>query len=406
MNTQDYDLFWQRIHKSAKDKGFPLRVMFELTYRCNFKCQHCYVPMSYRKRSEVRSQRSEGKELKTKEVFSILNQLADIGCFYLGFTGGEPFLREDIIEILRYARKRGFETIIYTNGSLIDKEIVKELSLLRPNKIDITIPAISKTAFERISGVPGSRNKVFNAIELLRKKRVNLGFKTCVLKENEDEIEDIHKFAESLDALHRLDDMLSARLDGSKEPYRYRGSLKENNHTLHAPRRRLHVSDNNTSQVISEKIIDCNSEDCDKKTGDRRLVTGDLFKCGVGQSQAAITPLGELKMCVMIEYPKYKIRCTSHVSGNTPQLKRDTCYVIPDIYYENYPPSDLKEAWTRLKELVASIRPDKNYKCNKCSLEPYCKWCPAKSWLYNRSFTSCESESRRWAEHRKQLLNC
>jgi RecB family exonuclease len=67
----------------------------------------------------------------------------------------------------------------------------------------------------------------------------------------------------------------------------------------------------------------------------------------------------------------------------------------------------LKDAWERLKELVASIKPDKDYKCNRCELKPYCKWCPAKGWLYNRIFTSCDSESRRWAEDRKQvLLNC
>jgi len=113
-------------------------------------------------------------------------------------------MREDIIKILWYAKRLGFEIIIYTNGSLIDKEIANELSQLRPNKVDITIPAMSKDAFERISGVPGWRDKVFKAIELLHKKKVNLGFKTCVLKENEDEIEDIQRFAESLGALHRI----------------------------------------------------------------------------------------------------------------------------------------------------------------------------------------------------------
>src|SRR4030042_674527 len=86
--------------------------------------------------------------------------------------------RKDILEILWYAKKSGFEIIIYTNGSLIDEEIAKQLSLLRPNKVDITIPGMSRLAFERISGVSGSRDKVFGVIDLLRKKGVDLGFKT------------------------------------------------------------------------------------------------------------------------------------------------------------------------------------------------------------------------------------
>lgn len=372
MNTQDYNSFWQRIHRSAKDKGTLLRVMFELTYRCNFYCRHCYVPHSYRKK----------EELKTKQVFSILDQLADIGCFYLGFTGGEPFLRKDIMQILWYAKRCGFEIIIYTNGSLIDKKIANELSYLEPNKVDITIPAVSEGAFEQIAQMSGSHRKVFSAIDLLHKGGVNLGFKTCVLKENESEIKDIQDFAYSLGALHRLDDMLSPRLDGSKEPYEYRGTLKENlvsRHTSHAARHTLQASCDTGLEKDTKNQLPVN------QLTNHQL----LFKCGAGVTQAAITPLGELKMCLSIDYPKYKIvtenpvkSLRSHEAGRKQKM-------------------DLKEAWRRLKELVASIKLDENYQCGRCELEPYCKWCPAMGWLEDRKFTTCDSESRRWAESRK-----
>jgi len=360
MKTQHYNNFWQCIHNSAKDRGFPLRVMFELTYRCNFDCKHCYVPLNYRRKSS---------ELKTKEVFFILEQLRDIGCFYLGFTGGEPFLRKDIMDILRYTKKCGFQIIIYTNGSLIDEKIADELANLRLNKVDITIPAMSKVAFERISGLADSQNRVFAAIKLLHKNGVNLGFKTCVLKENENEIKDIQKFAASLGALHRLDDMLSARLDGSREPFKYRGRLRNN--PIISQR----------SEVTGRKINNYDLENCDGKTIDHRpcLPAGrasafELFKCGVGVSQAAITPQGELKMCLMIDYPKYKIL-----------------------------ESSLRDCWQRLKRLVKNIKPDEDYHCNKCELAPFCKGCPAKSWLYNRTFTSCEAEVKTFAEANKKL---
>jgi len=344
MKNQDYNIFWQRIHKSARDKDFPLRVMFELTYRCNFKCKHCYVPESYKNRKG---------ELKTKDVLAILDQLKDIGCFYLGFTGGEPFIREDIMEIFEYARRSGFEVIIYTNGSFIDEKIASQLQRLKPNKVDITIPAMSKHVFEHISGAAGSRNRVFNAIDILYKKGVNLGFKSCALKDNQHQIKQIQDFAASLGALHRLDDMLSPRLDGSREPYRYR---------------------NQKTEVRKQEI----EEDCvDIKQNIRgqRVKTDELFKCGVGRTQAAITPFGELKMCLMIDYPKYKIL---HIKTRNQKL-------------------DLKEAWEKLRVLVKSIKPDESYRCSECELEPYCKWCPAKAWLNTRSFTSCDSESWRRA---------
>jgi radical SAM protein with 4Fe4S-binding SPASM domain len=324
------------------------------------------VPFSYRRL----------RELNTREVFLILDQLKEEGCFYLGFTGGEPFLRKDIIEILCYAKKRGFQIIIYTNGSLINKKIADELKKINPNKVDITIPAMSKDAFERISRVAGSRDKVFRAIDLLHKKGIELGFKTCVLKPNESEIKDIQNFADSLGALHRLDSMLSPRLNGSKEPYKYRGKLKE---SLVASRKssldcaRLgaeheleHLGARRDRQVASKKEYkDCNLD------SELRTTNYELFKCGVGRSQAAITPQGELKMCTMIDYPKYNV-----LGAGT----------------------NLKKEWKRLKRLVSGIKADKNYGCNTCKLKPYCKWCPAKGWLYNQDFYSCEPESRWRAE--------
>jgi len=356
------------MHQAGKNKNFPLRVMFELTYRCNFHCKHCYVPEDYRKYGE----------LKTKEVFLILDQLADIGCFYLGFTGGEPFMRKDILEILWYAKKSGFEIIIYTNGSLIDQKIARQLSLLRLNKVDITIPGLSQKVFESISGVAGSRDKVFNAINSLHKENINLGFKSCVLKQNKNEISQIQKFAHSFAAAHRLDDMLMPSLDGSKEPFKCRGTLIKN----------LKLSDRLLAKGHMRRTLDCTTQnpyvvDAKQLPINQIANAQTLFKCGVGVNQAVITPQGELKMCLMIDSPKYEI-----LSRKTSQR-----------------PS-LEDAWKKLKEFVVSIKPDKNYACNKCKFQPYCKWCPARGWLYNKEFTACEPESRcrAQAEYKNAVL--
>lgn len=353
IRTERNENFWQKIHNVARNNKIPLRVMFELTYRCNFFCRHCYVPLEHRKL----------KELKTKEIFSILDQLKEIGCFYLGFTGGEPFMRKDILPILRYAKKNGFELIVYSNGALINKRLADELAALSLNKIDITIPAMSKSAFENISGLQGSHGRVFKAVALLHKNRINLGFKTCVLKNNESEIGAIQDYTSSLSAMHRLDDVLSRRLDGSADPYKYRGRLKD--------------------KPASGKTTDP-EEGCDYPKGPlgtknvavpnfikadkREPKDKDLFKCGVGLTQVAITPQGELKPCLMIDNPRFFIG------------------------------SSFTSAWDKLKDFISKINPDENYKCNDCNLQQFCKWCPARSWLYSGSFTSCDPENRKKAE--------
>jgi radical SAM protein with 4Fe4S-binding SPASM domain len=304
--------------------------MFELTYRCNLRCKHCYIPFSYRNK----------KELKTEEVFSILDQLSDSGCFYLGFTGGEPLIRKDALKIFNYAKKRGLQTIINTNASLITKSLASTIAQLAPNKVDITLHSMDANSFDRITGVKGSYKKVFAAVDYLHKENVPLGFKTCLLRENESEINKIGRFARSLGAFYRVDNLLSYRLDGSSDPFKYRGSLKDNTRFLKTKYPRANISNN-------------------------------LFFCGSGTRQAAITPSGELKICLLINYPKFKIINESFAS-----------------------------AWRKLYHLVRTVSSSKRRSCASCKVAAYCKWCPGRSWLAVRDFVSCDPELKNFARNR------
>jgi radical SAM protein with 4Fe4S-binding SPASM domain len=290
-------------------------------------------------------------ELNSGEVFKVIDQLKDCGCLYLGFTGGEPFFRPDILAILDYAKKQGFQIIIYSNGSQFNKKIVSQLAQINPNKIDITLPGMSEHVFEKITGKRGSWKAVFKGIDLLRDKNIPLGFKTCFLQGNAGEIDKIKSFCRSLHSPHRLDTLLSARLDGSPEPYKFRGRLFE------SPSVKKHSKITLPKQTCATKCADISS----------------FFSCGAGISQAAITPAGELKLCAMIDQPKYNIL---------------------DIGF--------RKAWDNLQGFVRETGPDKTYKCLSCDLKSYCVWCPARSWLYNKSFCACDPGLREWAQGIKE----
>ena len=88
-------------------KRFPLSVTFLITYRCNFKCHYCSV------------YNCNEREMTTSEVFSMIDQLTSLGMRRLGINGGEPLLREDISEIIRYAKKKDLLVSLFTNGYLV-----------------------------------------------------------------------------------------------------------------------------------------------------------------------------------------------------------------------------------------------------------------------------------------------
>jgi MoaA/NifB/PqqE/SkfB family radical SAM enzyme len=264
------DGFWQNIHKSARSSRRPLRVMFELTYRCNFICRHCYVPKTWRRK----------EDLSTAGVLDIIRQLKAAGCFYLGFTGGEIFTRPDIYKIIEFSRKQGMQVILYTNGSLIDKPAAKRIAAIGVNKVDITLPARNQAVFEAITAVPGSHKAVFTAIEYLQKYKVALGFKTCLVKANQGEIEAIKSFCARLGCQHRFDDSTSPRID----------------------------------QLMS-----------------KQAKSSSGFKCGATITQCAITPQGEVKLCPMVAWPGIKIssrQSFSRIWKSLPEmLKAEKCRV-------------------------------------------------------------------------------
>lgn len=351
MQTQTYNTFRERLQNSARLKKFPLRAMFELTYRCNFNCVYCYIPcQERRKNSEERRQ----KELNTKQVFSILEQLRDMGCFYLGFTGGEIFLRKDIFDIFWFAKRLGVNIIILTNGSLINEKEAEELRRLSLNKVDITLHSMNKDNFENITQAKGSFEKVMKAINLLHRRNIPLGLKNCLLKENKDDLEEVMIFSKRLNAVARLGAGVVSRLDGSLEPIQ-------------------HSVDADLAYQPAPLKPEFSLEPCSvKHTGQKRKV----FRCGVGTESLTINPKGEIKICLEIDYPKFNIAKLG-----------------------------LKKAWQELNRIIGLIEQGDNFKCRKCQLYRYCSSCPARSWAFDGTFTSCAPHYKDLAEKEALAFN-
>jgi MoaA/NifB/PqqE/SkfB family radical SAM enzyme len=221
----------------------PLRAMLELTYRCNFSCRHCYVGPGRRR----------GRELGTRGWMRVMDGLREAGFLVLGFTGGEPFLRADLFELIAYARRSGFRLILNTNGYFIDEAAAGELSRWRLDKVDVTVPAVDYGIFDSVTGRPGSARRVFRGLDMLKRRGVAIGLKACLLKENAGEARALRDYAASMGAFLRLGNKELPRLGSAP---RLRGALP----------------------------------------------------CGAGRTQCAVTPRGELKPCLAVDGPRLPLR--------------------------------------------------------------------------------------------------
>lgn len=353
MINQGDKTFFRKMYNIAYKKRLPFGALFELTYRCNFRCIHCY-------NSQEQKKMKLEEELTTKQIFDILRQLKDSGCLFLSFTGGEIFLREDILDILHYARQLGFEIKLLTNASLIDERIAGELKKIRINRIDITVHAVKKDIFEEITRVPHSGDNVFRAIYFLHKRNIPLAFKTCGMIANKNEIIKIDRFAKKLGAIYHFNCELLLRGDWTKYPLQYRLKAKEKA----ALYRKL------TSKMSPQKGIQALG-----KIQIEKHNLNQIFNCGVGFTKTVINPRGELKLCAVIDTPKHNILRSS-----------------------------LAECWQRLKDFTDNIKPPKDWICKECDLAAYCVRCPAQGYLEKGSFFACPSFMRKQAEFHKQAL--
>jgi len=163
------------------NKRVPLIVSWMLNNRCNRKCSYCNLP------------RIKSKELTTKQIFSIIDELKDLGCQRIGFTGGEPLLRQDIGEIINYCVSKNIFIGLVSNGSLVPKRIkeIKNLDLLQ----------LSIDGPEKINDqqrYKGSYKEVIKAVRAAKQHNLRVWL-TCVLtKHNIQYVNKIIELAEEL----------------------------------------------------------------------------------------------------------------------------------------------------------------------------------------------------------------
>jgi len=147
-------------------KPVPLAASWRITNKCNYRCSYCGYWAG----------NPNEPELTTGQVFKIIDQLSSAGIRKIGFTGGEPLIRDDFGGIVNYCYEKGFSTAVNTNGSLIEKHI-KELDKLKRINLSLDGP---KNINDSIRG-RGAFDNVMQAIKIARQKNVRLVELTAVL---------------------------------------------------------------------------------------------------------------------------------------------------------------------------------------------------------------------------------
>jgi radical SAM protein with 4Fe4S-binding SPASM domain len=185
--------FYMRLGHSpgskVPDKHIPLVVSYNVTRKCNLKCGHCYINATT---EELKGQ------LTTEESKQLIDQIAEVSRPLLILSGGEPLLREDIYELIRYGTQKGLRMGLGSNGCLIDSTAARKLKEAGIKTVSISLDSPIPQQHDEFRGVAGSWQKAVDAIKLLRQNDVLVQVNTTLTQENYDQIDDIMTLSEQI----------------------------------------------------------------------------------------------------------------------------------------------------------------------------------------------------------------
>lgn len=170
----------------------PYLVSWNLTGRCNLLCPHCYI--------DSHSQGYiKGSELNTSEAKFVIDELSYLNThLILILSGGEPMLREDIFEIVRYASEAGFITVLGSNGTLLTEENLRLLKEAGLKGVGISVDSMDKGYNDSFRGLDGAWELSIAALRKAKEIGMETQMDVTVTDRNLHEIEDIVNLGVSL----------------------------------------------------------------------------------------------------------------------------------------------------------------------------------------------------------------
>jgi len=331
----NYGAFSADLHDRQAGKRVPLQVAIEVTRRCPLECLHCYnnLPMD-----DMDARR---RELSKEEHFRVLDELVEMGCFWILYTGGEIFARKDFLEIYTYAKKKGFLITLFTNGTIMTEEIADYLAEWPPFAIEITLYGRTRKTYEALTGITGSYDRCLRGIQLLKERKLPLKLKTVATSINKHEVVAMRRFAEEeLGVEFKLDAQVNPRIDCSQSPLAVRLKPEE-----------VVALDLSTPLGASE-YRRLAQHDMDRPPNLSQIDT--VYHCGGGVNGFALNAYGEIGICVISQQETFSIR-----------------------------DAGVQQVWDSSLHDLRLRKRTKVTKCIQCGIQSLCGMCPANGEMEN-----------------------
>jgi putative heme d1 biosynthesis radical SAM protein NirJ2 len=325
-------------------------ISWNVTNECNLYCAHCYRDAGA----------ASADELTTGEGRALIEEIARAGFKILIFSGGEPLLREDIFELVDYARRQGLRPVFGSNGTLIDPAMAQKLRSAGVGGVGISLDSTDRGQHDRFRGTPGAWDGALRGMASCRQAGVPFQVHTTVMDWNSREVEALTDLAVTLGAVaHHLFFLVptgrAVRIEGeSLKAEQYEGLL----HRILAKQQQVPIELKPTCAPQFMRIA--------REMG---LTLRFQRGCLAGTAYCLINPWGDVQPCAYLDIPV----------GNVRETPFSQLWQASDVFQ-------------RLRTL------DYTGGCGRCGYRQVCGGCRARAFYYYKDYMAEEP----WCLYRQQ----
>lgn len=156
-------------------------VVYNCLQCCNLRCIHCYAQATVKESEDT---------LSTDEAKAMIDSCAAFGCPVMLFSGGEPLLREDLFDLIQHATAKGMRTTVSTNGTLITRELARELAAFNMGYVGVSLDGMEAT-HDRFRRVRGAWRDALQGVENCQAEGLRTGLRITLTRDNHLEVPDV-----------------------------------------------------------------------------------------------------------------------------------------------------------------------------------------------------------------------
>lgn len=271
-----------RYANALEDEGIITSVMFELTYNCSERCIHCYNIGATRNDTEV-SGRNLPSELGLEDYKRVIDELYEQGLVKVCLSGGDPFSKPCVWDVIDYLRFKGIAFDIFTNGQrLVGSEA--RLAGYYPRLVGVSIYSAESQVHDKITRINGSLRKSEMVMERLCRLGVPLNLKCCVMRLNVKTYRTVITIAKKYNAVPQIEVNLTDSIEGDKCVSNY-----------------LRLSEREFDVILRDKDVPLYvGPESRYFHGAERHLSDNA--CGAGKHSVCLTPDGDIIPCCTFHY--------------------------------------------------------------------------------------------------------